>query len=60
LLSSEGSVVINYELAVKKDEATQTMNTIVSTVKKATVKGSFGDFTIDPDSIEAKRELLLR
>ena len=44
---SECSILVNYELAVKKAAATETLNTIVDTVKKATEDGSFGNFTID-------------
>ncbi|KAI0218521.1 hypothetical protein LSAT2_029794 [Lamellibrachia satsuma] len=52
---SDGSIVVNYELAVKKAAATETLNTIVDTVKKATEDGSFGNFTIDPTSIQATK-----
>ncbi|KAK2158335.1 hypothetical protein NP493_1807g00024 [Ridgeia piscesae] len=50
---SKGSVVVDYELAVKKETATQVMTTIVSTVKKVAKGGSFGNFTIDPNSVSA-------
>ena len=41
---------------MKKAAATETLNTIVDTVKKATEDGSFGNFTIDPTSIQATSE----
>ena len=53
---SKGSVVVNYELAVKKTAAAETLNTIVETVKKAVSDDSFGNFTVDPTSIKATSE----
>ena len=56
LCCSEGSVVVHYELAVNKAEATKTLNTIVDTVKEATKSGSFGNFVIDPKSVKIESE----
>ena len=53
---SPGSVVVHYELAVKKTEAAETMNTIVQTIERATSEGNFGNFAIDPQSIKATSE----
>ncbi|KAK2160869.1 hypothetical protein NP493_1610g01023 [Ridgeia piscesae] len=53
---SEGSVVVNYELAVNKAAATKTLETIVDTVKEATKNGSFGNFAIDPESVKVESE----
>ena len=51
--------MVNYELAVKKTAAAETLNTIVQAVKKAASSGSFGNFTIDPKSIKATSELFM-
>jgi len=52
--------VVHYELAVKKTAATETMNTIVQTVNKAAREGTFGNFTVDPQSIKATSEFCVR
>ena len=57
LCCSKGSVVVKYELAVKKTAASSTLNTIVDTVNEASENGTFGNFTIDPASIKAESEL---
>ncbi|KAI0221529.1 hypothetical protein LSAT2_027169 [Lamellibrachia satsuma] len=51
-VSFRGSIVVNYEVAVKKATAAETLNTIVDTVKKTASGGSFGNFTVDPTSIK--------
>ena len=56
LCCSEGSIDVNYELAVNKAEATKTLETIIDTVKEATKSGSFGNFTIDPESVKVESE----
>ncbi|KAK2138341.1 hypothetical protein NP493_7980g00000, partial [Ridgeia piscesae] len=50
-----GSVIVHYELAVKKETAGKTLNTIVETVKKVAKEDSFGNFTVDADSVSAKK-----
>ena len=56
LCCSEGSIDVHYELAVNKAKATKTLETIVDTVKEATKSGSFGNFTIDPESVKVESE----
>ena len=56
MLCSNGSVVVKYELAVKKEKAAETMITIVSAIKEVAKNGSFGNFTADADSITATSE----
>ncbi|KAK2153448.1 hypothetical protein NP493_2307g00001 [Ridgeia piscesae] len=53
--ANNGSVVVHYELAVKKETAEKTLNTIVETVKKVAKEDSFGKFTVDADSVSAKK-----
>ena len=55
--SSKGSVIVNYELAVNKAKTTDTLNTILDTIKSATHNGSFGNFDIDPSFTKASGEL---
>ena len=56
LCCSEGSIDVNYELAVNKAKATKTLDTIIATVKEATQNGSFGNFTVDSESVKVKSE----
>ena len=56
LCCSEGSIDVNYELAVNKAKATKTLETIIDTVKEATQNGYFGNFTIDPESVKVESE----
>ena len=41
---------------MNKAEATKTLETIIDTVKEATKSGSFGNFTIDPESVKVESE----
>ena len=41
---------------MNKAKATQTLETILDTVKEATHGGSFGNFTIDPKSVKVESE----
>ncbi|KAI0217746.1 hypothetical protein LSAT2_030511, partial [Lamellibrachia satsuma] len=50
---SEGSIVVSYELTIQKAVATDTLATILDTVKNATKDGRFGNYTVDPDSVTA-------
>ncbi|KAK2159628.1 hypothetical protein NP493_1693g00033 [Ridgeia piscesae] len=52
---SHGSVVVKYELAVKKETVGQTLDTIVRTVKEVVKEGSFGSFTADPNFVTATK-----
>ena len=57
LFCSKGSVDVKYELAVKKAAASNTVETIVDTVKEASKNGIFGMFAIDLTSIKGESEL---
>ena len=49
--SRPGSVVVDYTVAVLKDEVTQTLGEIIESVKTEAQSGTFGSFKVDPASV---------
>lgn len=46
-------MVVDYKVAVNKDKATQTLGTIVNSIKTEAENGSFGNYNVDVASISA-------
>lgn len=51
LFFSQGSVVVNYTLVFTDDMAPITTDDVSDVMKQAATDGSFGNFTVDPNSI---------
>ena len=49
--SRSGSVVVDYTVAVLKDDASQTLDDIIESVKTEAESGKFGSFKVDPASV---------